>query len=67
MVSCPVINHAQCKHYASNYTLLKVVSHYELRVMGSTKKTYRWRVGEWSELYPVLFWIMGICLTLQSP
>ena len=24
-------------------------------------------VGGWDELYPVIFWIFGICLTLQSP
>ena len=24
-------------------------------------------VGGWGELYPVLFWIFGIRLTLQSP
>ena len=24
-------------------------------------------VGGWGELYPSLFWIFGICLTLHSP
>ena len=24
-------------------------------------------VGGWGEFYPVLFWIFGFCLTLQSP
>ena len=51
--------------------LLKVVSSYGLRVLSMSvlvsKKKFRWRVGGWGELYPVLFWIFGICLTLQSP
>ena len=54
------------------YTLLKVVSYYDLSVlsmsvMGFQKKEVWMGVGGWGELYPSLFWIFGICLTLQSP
>ena len=51
------------------YTLLKVVSHYDLSVlfmlsvMGFQKNNLDRSVGGWSELYPVLFWIFGIYLT----
>ena len=53
----------------SVYTLLKVVGYYDLSVlpmsvMGLKKN---WMVGGWVELYPSLFWIFGIVLTLQSP
>ena len=45
------------------YTLLKVVSYYELSVlsmsvMGFHKKIWM-RVGGWYALYPSLFWIFG--------
>ena len=58
--------------YISVYTLLKVVSNFHLSVqsmsvMGFQKKLDGGWVGGWGELYPVLFWIFGICLTLQSP
>ena len=55
--------------------MLKVVGYYDLSVlsmsvMGFQKKKVwihgGW-VGGWGELYPSLFWIFGICLTLQSP
>ena len=54
----------------SVYTLLKVVSYYDLSVlsmsvMGFQKKVWMGE-GGWDELYPSLFWIFGICLTLQS-
>ena len=58
----------------SVYTLLKVVGYYDLSVlsmsvMGFQKKKVwiegGW-VGGWGELYPILFRIFGICLTLQS-
>ena len=46
------------------YTLLKVVSYYDLNVlsmsvMGFQQKKFGW-VGGWGELYPSLFWIVGI-------
>ena len=52
----------------SVYTLLKVVSYYDLSVlfmsaMGFQKK-FGWGVHGWGELYPVLF---GFVLTFQSP
>ena len=52
----------------SVYTLLKVVGYYDLSVlsmsvMGCKKKVW----GGWGEIYPILFWISGILLTLQSP
>ena len=57
----------------SVYTLLKVVSYYELSVlsmsvMGFQKQSLDggW-VGGWGELYPICFWNFGICLTLQAP
>ena len=37
-----------------------------MSVMGFQKK-FVWGVGELGELYPSLFWIFGILLTLQSP
>ena len=51
-------------------TLLKVVSYSDLNVlsisvMGSKKMLMG--VGGWGGLYPVLFRIYGIYLTLQSP
>ena len=56
----------------SVYTLLKVVSHYDLSVlsmsvMGFQKKVRMggW-VGGWGELYPSIFWILGIFLTLKK-
>ena len=50
------------------YTLLNVVSYYDLSVlfmsvMGVQKKVWM-GVGGWGELYPSFF---GILLTLQSP
>ena len=53
-------------------TLLKVVSYYDLSVlsmsvMGFPKKRLDRGMGWWGELYPVLFWIFGNVLTLQSP
>ena len=51
---------------------LSVMSVYDLSVlaisrMGFKKKIYLDRgVGGWVELYPIFFWIFGICLTLQS-
>ena len=52
------------------YTLLKVVSYYDLSVlsmsvMGFKKSLDRGWVGGVSSI--VLFWIFGIFLTLQSP
>ena len=52
------------------YTLLKVVSYYDLSVLSMCivsdvfKKSLD--EGGWGELYPSLFWIFGIYLTLQS-
>ena len=51
------------------YTLLKVISYYECSVHvsdGFPKKVWM-GVGGWGELYPSLFWIFRIFLTLQSP
>ena len=50
--------------YTRLYTLLKVVSYYDLSVlhlslMGLQKEKVGWGVGGWSELYPVLCWIFG--------
>ena len=47
------------------YTLLKVVSYYDLSVMFMSvmafqKKCLDGGVGGWVELYPVLFYIFGI-------
>ena len=52
------------------YTLLKVVSYYDLSVlstsvMGFQKKKFGWGVGGWGERYPSLF--CNFPLTLQSP
>ena len=54
------------------YALLKVVGYYDLSVLSmsvwvSQKKSLDRGVGGWGELYPILFCILGICLTLQSP
>ena len=58
-------------HVYSVYILLKVVSCYDFSVLsmhdGFLKKKVGWGVGGWGELYPVLFWIFGIFLTLLSP
>ena len=55
----------------SVYTLLKVVSYYDLSVLSMSvmgfQKKFAWWVGWWGELYPSLFWIFGIFLTVQSP
>ena len=52
-------------------TLLKVVSYYDLSVDPCqgwvSKKKFGWWVGGWGGLYPLLFWIFGIVLTLQRP
>ena len=48
-------------------TLLKVVSYYGLSDGFPKKKKFGWGVDGLGELYPRLFWIFGICLTLQSP
>ena len=47
------------------YTLLKVVSYYDLSVlslsvMGFQKQKFGWRVGGCCELYPIYFGIFGI-------
>ena len=52
-------------------TLLKVVSYYDftvlsMSVMGIQKK-FGWGMGGWGELYPVLFWIFGICFNIAKP
>ena len=42
------------------YTLLKVVSYYDLSVLSMSLMGFQkvWmRVGGWGELYPILFWI----------
>ena len=54
------------------YTLLKVVSYYDLSVlsmlvMGFQQKKFGWGVRGWGELYPSLFRIFEFFLTLQSP
>ena len=56
----------------SVYTLLKVVSYltyYDLSVLSMSVMCFQkkkfWMVG-WGEIYPILFWIFGISLTLQS-
>ena len=46
------------------YSLLKVVSYYDvsvpyMSVIGFQKKVWM-GVGGWNELYPCLFWIFGI-------
>ena len=50
-------------------TLLKVVSFYDLSALSMLEMGLKkvCLVGRWGELYPVLFCIFGICLTLQSP
>ena len=56
----------------SLYTLLKVVGCYDLRVLSMSvmgfQKKFGWRVGGWSELYPIF--VVGFFeffLTLQNP
>ena len=54
------------------YTLVKVVGYYDLSGLSMSvivfqKEKFKWGVGGWGELYPILFWIFGIVLTLQSP
>ena len=52
------------------YALLKVVGYNDLTVLSMSvmgfKKKFGWRVGGWGELYPNVFGIFGIFLTLQS-
>ena len=51
------------------YTLLKIVSYYDLSVLSMSAMGLK-KVcigGGWGELYPVLFWIFWIFLTLQCP
>ena len=53
------------------YTLLKVVSYYDLSVlsmsvMGFPKKL-GWGVGGWCELYPSLFWSFGDFFNFAKP
>ena len=52
------------------YTLLKVVSYYDLSVLSMSVMGFQKRsldgVGGCGDLYPVLFWIFGICFTLQT-
>ena len=47
-------------------TLLKVASYYDFSVLFMSDG-FKKKLGGWGELYPSLFWIFGICLTLQSP
>ena len=55
------------------HQLLKVVGYYDLQsvlsisAMGFQKKKIWMGVGGWGELYPILFGIFGIFLTLQIP
>ena len=46
------------------YTLLKVVSYYDLSVLYMSvmgfQKRFGWEAGRWGELYPSIFWIFGI-------
>ena len=53
------------------YTLLKVVNDYDLSVLSMSVMCFQKKVwmgvGGWCELHPSLFWIFGICLTLQIP
>ena len=65
---------AQGRYYCicilSVYTLLKVVSYYDLSVLSMSVMAFQkkvWLGGGWGELYPRLFFIFGIFLTLQSP
>ena len=56
----------------SVYVLLKVVGYYDLtecsvHVIDGFQKKLGWGwVGGWGELYPSLFWIFIIFLTLKS-
>ena len=59
-----------CVFCLYNYTLLKVVRYYDLSVLSMSVMGFQknfWMVGGWGGLHPVLFWIFGIYLTLQSP
>ena len=49
------------------YTLLKVVSYYDLCVLSMSVTGFPKKSLDGRELYPSLFWIFGILLTLQSP
>ena len=50
------------------YTLLKVVSYYDLSVLSMSLMGFQTNLdGGLGELYPVFFWILGFFLTLQSP
>ena len=53
------------------YTLLKIVSYYDLSVLSMSvmgfQKRFGWGVGGRGELYPSLLWIFRMFLTLQSP
>ena len=53
------------------YVLLNVVGYHDLSVLSMSvmgfQKKFGWRVGGWGELYPIVFGIFGIFLTLQSP
>ena len=50
------------------YVLLKVVSYYDLCVLSMSGMGFKQKsLGGWGVLYPVLFWIFGIFLTLQGP
>ena len=52
------------------YTLLKVVTCYDLSVISMSvmgfQTKFGWEVGGWGDLYPSLFWIFGMFLTLQK-
>ena len=53
------------------YTLLKVVSYYDLSalsmsVMGFQKKKFGWGVGGWGELYPSFFFDFWNLFNLQG-
>ena len=50
------------------YTLLKVVSYYDLSVLSMSVMALQQKNvdGGVGELYPSLFWIFGMFLTLQS-
>ena len=51
------------------YTLLKVVSYYDLSVQSMPVMGFQniTKSLDGGELYPSLFWIFGIVLTLQRP
>ena len=59
--------------YLFVYTLLKVVSYYDLSVLSMSVRGFQkkfgwgWGVGGWGELYPTSFWIFGNFVTLQNP